>query len=751
MADYKYDVVKNSSTFYKCVNGVVTTQAAPFFFTEGIHNFNEQGVKHKRNMLRGGFVTSYMDEDYQFTGDLQKLMKHIFFTEGPDAVATLRIWKCINYKTKEYAIEYESQIDFTTAMSMSNQFAVHLMQGGVYDMMATRGDTRYTILLNSSNTTNVRIQPIRLYGNAKYLTFHQDAGSGSDTQGNQQGGGYAWPSIQQYDESYTEVEDSPNTRPIDFSAEIPVRAYIKGQQILSSSTGVWDTTPGSYQNFLFRTNVPLDKCRIKLTLPSFIKNNDSGNSLTVSARIYKYNEAIANSESNIATFNLITYAPSGQGSHTFTIDHTFSLPANHRIYILLEATHTDWEWNWEKDKKVEVDYEYFSGQFMVKGVNLLKVAQQLALEMTNGQATLTSSLLTQDITYAEGIDCKPARMVLLSGDTIRQVAGQAQYLKISWNDLMKALDMWFCAGWDVYDGSKVIIERRSHFFNKTKLIANLGEAAKDPNVTFADDLAYNEFHIGYPDFEYDNINGREEYNTRLKMITGHIRTMNGTNETNVKEVLCPFRADTFGIYNLWVKYVLNKDNNNKDSQGDSEIFALQHENTGWALYPSDIKAGLNLNDIQGVTDKDLILNIGLTPKRCLIRRAYWEISHFYNNTTTPDKYRFRFLTLDKNATLRTKISTTDFIDEDADEELEQLLTKYGQERAFYPYYIESQHVSPLGYAAMWMTNRYGYFITVIDGVAHKGYPVTSDERNVQPRLSGFKLLLTGDENPATFI
>lgn len=759
---YRYSIKKDSNTYYAIVNGSVDTQNTPYYFYEGIANFSEQGIKVKRNIMRGGFTTTYMENEYQFTnpeGDvrnhMKKVIKHIFLTHGPDASATLVVELLTDYQNKTWSVDYECALNFATALFDRDFISVPLFEGGISDKMVSRSGTKYTIPITSTNQKRVLCKAIRLYGRSQYLTFHQAATAGNDTQGNQAGALNFWPSIQQYHEEYVEVNDSQNLRPIDYSDEIPARLYIKGQQILQNSTG-WAS--GAYQNFLFRTNVALENVRIQLTLPSFIKNNSGSNTLTIKADVMIWQEgAAAGTETvhtdingNLMRYSQTTYAASGQGNHTFTIDGTCDVPAGYRIYLVITADQDDYEWNWEKDKKLEISYEYFSSEFEVKGISLYDAAAEIVKQVTDNTGTFTSDLLTRDISYSEGLDCKPKNIILVSGDSIRGVENPT--IKLSWNDIIRAVDLWFCAGWDVV-GSTVLIEKRSHFMREASnnLIADLGEVI-DYEVSHTADMGYNEIHIGYPEQEYDNLNGKQEFNTTLKMLAGVNRVQVGGSEevdtAEVKEVISTIRTDTFGLYSLWQKYSLQNDTET-DNIEDNSVFALQHKPTPvsgvyGALYPSDISSGYI---VQGVQDPNLMLNTGLTPKTCLKRRTYWEISHFYDSDLFTSVYNLDYLTVDKNAAFRKQIATSFFISEAADEDMALNLVQLGQSRLFHPYYLTVTVKAPDNFRALWAANRYGYFTVDIEGVRYKGFPIEAAEKNTVPKTHTYKLLLTGGDSP----
>src|SRR5690606_18770068 len=92
------------------------------------------------------------------------------------------------------------------------------------------------------------------------------------------------------------------------------------------------------------------------------------------------------------------------------------------------------------------------------------------------------------------------------------------------------------------------------------------------------------------------------------------------------------------------KYISGQDNNNGN---DNDLFVLQYNpaaigsSTYNALYPTDINPNLTPNDITGIFDKYNQVNIGLTPKTCLIRRAYYEIGFFYDSDPNTEVYKFK--------------------------------------------------------------------------------------------------------------
>lgn len=761
MADsltYRWAIKKDATFFYYVDgNNEVKTTATPYYYEDGIHNWDEIGVSDIRKIDKGGFIRNYADS-HQFTGKLAKILRHIYYTEGFTGGAIFKVQRQKTDGTDDFEDYFESDINFNEFDHERDQVQAPLVERGVRELLKSRESVKYEYNVSGNGLRTVKIQPFKTKGFAKYLMIHQNVTAGNETQGNQSGNTYAMPSIAVYDEEFIEVEGLANSRPFNYPQDVSSRAYIKGQQILAWQLAAWNTQAGSYQNFLMHANTDLTNVRVQSSIDTFIKNNDGANALTITAELWEYDTAIPNSEQLIPgmQFSTVVIPASGQGNYNFTIDGTFNIPEGKRLYILFRASGTvQYEYNWSKDTKVNITYEYYTSEFTVQGLTVYEVLSRLINSITGGQATFASSLLTSQ---AYNIDCRPDRLLILSGDSIKGKSNPK--LKISLRDVLECLDTVLCAGIGV-EGSTVRVEEKSYFYKEynpdgsRNVIAELTPLKEPPKFKHSGSLMYHNFKIGYEKPDNDDINGDDEFNTTLEFTTFNTVTNYNDENTQTKEVISPLSASGIDLYRIYIKYYVDV---NKDTGGANKNFILQYSDNATAgvydaFYPTQLNSSAFVINI---TDTDRPINTGITPKRCLIRRAHWEIGFFNGDETNLERYRFAFQTSERTTGFQSKIGTSYTVVEEKSEVLTDLIIKFtpSKTRVFYPVETHLTTKSLRNYNSLRNNNPWGVFsfdIEYLNGLTVYMFPTESHDRAAKSKERDFVGLLAAGNNPIDLI
>lgn len=769
---YRYAIKKDSTTYYNIQGGEVITQSTPRYFYEGINKFSDLGISEYRNLMMEGFFRNISQKGYQFVGDMMKILRHIAFTNGVQARATLVVERLSDYKSKTYILDYESDVNFAKSSRERNQFVGELMQNGVEELLKSREDSPYTLEVSGDGKVTINILPFKVRGRCRFMSV-QAKRELTATGINRTTAEFNMIGYANFKEEIIEILDSPTFRPIDYFDVIATNLLMGGgasdtqiefgqpcQEWSDLSAGINKTVNSLSQrvDYLIKANVPLYNVNFKGRINVFLKNSHSTSPVDFSLQVYQTILSSGVTTPKLLTPLQVTVQPLTQNTYTFDFDYLFDVDDDSLLYFTVEnetPSVTEVEWTYEKDMPFTIDFEHYTSAFTVTGLNWFEVGKRLVNLNTKSMATFTSSLLTQDNTYSEGIDCKARCLALLSSKSIKGIANPD--IQISWTNYLKATDVMLCTGTGIErtygnDGSvsstKVTLEKKKYYYQEKKsdgvtenLIAELGDPAKEPeqSVTFAEELAYNEVHIGYRETDTDDLQGEEEYNTTLKMQTSY------TKEKNVKDLVSPVSASGLAIYRKFIRYATGQD---EDNGNDNELFVLQYSpvNTNGvhsALYPAEINASYT---ITGLTDPARALNIGLTPKRCLLRRLYWEISHFYDSDPFTDVYDLDFLTLDKNKDLVSQLSTTFAVGEKSDLDMSFMIDFVGQSRLFYPYYINSNHEMPDNIRALWQGNRHGVFAVNVEGQRFLGFPDELHEKNRKPKMYDVKLRLTASQN-----
>lgn len=752
--EYRYSLRKDNNTYYKVVNGQVDTQSTPYYFTEGISNFKELGLYEERNVRMSGFYRNISQNVYPFVGDMAKIVRHLFFAHDTQDVCILRVERLSEYRTATYVLDYESQINFAKCIPSRDQTKTELLQGDVEELIKSREDSPYKVTPSGDGWVTINILPFRARGRCVFTSFKAPASNLHAP--NRICEQYNWPGYAYQSEDMLEVLESPSFRPVDYFAPLAegVSTVVEfGQQYNELPL------PSSFEGYILKVNVNLLSVKIKLDMPIYIKNlNGLGNSTTANLKIFQADTSgPANFTPVAQASNPVTVADGADTTHVFNIDATFSVDAGKVIHIILERdSTTDVEWQYEEGVTLKIDFEHYTSEFQVKGKNWYHAGKDIAKQLVDGKAQFKSDLLTTDVSYKDGIDCKPTHIALLSSDSIKGVTNPK--IPISWSDYLKATDVFFCAGCgvertrDVNGNVDAVLrlEKRSHFYQETvkgqdNLIAELGQPSNTPEQTlpFYFEGSYNELHIGSSPGNTDDLNGAEDPHTTLKMQTSY------TKDKGTNDLVSPVSASGLEIYRKYIRHATGQDN---DTGGnDNQLFALQYAPTQTngvhsALYPTHIVQGPY---VSGVTDTDRVLNIGLTPKRCLWRRIYYEIGFFKGEQDPYSSYALKFLTLDKNESFDSQLSTVFRVIEGKPYEyMHELLSQLKQSRLFWPIVIDGHYEAPKNIRELWESNRNGYMSVMVDGVERRGFPMSLEQRNTVPKLHNFKLMLTASQNPA---
>jgi hypothetical protein len=223
---------------------------------------------------------------------------------------------------------------------------------------------------------------------------------------------------------------------------------------------------------------------------------------------------------------------------------------------------------WENGCKLSVEYFYYSPEFNVTG-NFIKTAgRKLIEQITNGTGTLQSDIFTMGVPNSSNYDCNPKNLVVISGDSIRGLPSPGYEVP----GIKTTLAKYFKAGNVIqntglgYSNNKVIIEKREYFYQNVE-IADLGEV-KSCSISHAEEYLFNSIRIGCEAKEYDQINGRDEYNNT------HVYKMPFNRVKEELDLVSPYGHDIYGIFYTWANYRLQNDLK-VDSQRDNDVFIIE--------------------------------------------------------------------------------------------------------------------------------------------------------------------------------
>lgn len=255
---------------------------------------------------------------------------------------------------------------------------------------------------------------------------------------------------------------------------------------------------------------------------------------------------------------------------------------------------------------------------LVKALRPLYVFEQLISKITDGAYVPQSTFLQQ---YRD--------IVLTCGDAIRGLPGSV--IKTSLRDFFTSFNSDFGIGMGMM-GATLRLEQKAFWVQYADII-DLGEVSK-MKVSPATDLLVNNIKIGSPNQEYDDVNGKQEFNTTQERSAPITRVARDLNLVSV------YRKDSYGIeftrINLGGKTTT-------DDKGDNDVFMIHIEGSiqpdGSYRLDRSLNAGAT-----GLISPSSVFNLFLTPARALRRNGDYIRSLFYK---LDSKY-LTFQTSDKN-------------------------------------------------------------------------------------------------------
>jgi len=176
--------------------------------------------------------------------------------------------------------------------------------------------------------------------------------------------------------------------------------------------------------------------------------------------------------------------------------------------------------------------------------------------------TLLTQKIDANVLFSSDVASNNIGYMLTSGDALRNLTGAV--IKTSMSDYFRAMNcMYNSALWFDKPNDTLHIDDKSVVFD-TGIITNFGEVASLQIEPYIPEQ-FSVVKFGYKPYEYDTINGKEEFNQDTTWNTPLIRVQ-GT-----KDFISPYRADRYGI-ELVRANLGNK--SNADSDNDNDLFWL---------------------------------------------------------------------------------------------------------------------------------------------------------------------------------
>lgn len=534
---------KNKAPLYVDANGhVLEGDPGSYFKPDGQparlkqapDGWKDTLVKYARNVKYWGLFRDY-SVPMNFVGDGRKILRDQFYKYGAEAIVYLGIAKLDRSSVPyNYTSWYLSELDFTKYEEIKTGVKIMAVEGGLTKFIKANESTVYEIPIDTdlekvfvehdgvvlTEKANYKMLDAfeiakSAYGTDFFLPFLFDNREGRST------------GITFQDQS---IEDTSGATYAD--------------KLLSA-------------NWFARANennaAPIT-VRVRGLINFVCTENTAGVGLKM--RFLRSNLDIAD-QNDYVIFET-TPLVSGQ-RYNVTVNLDIPLDPGERLYFegIYGTGGVDIKIEFDATSYVSIEYEGRFRTTYIGGLYPIRVLQVLINKMTGGLYTVNSPTIEAitDIILTSGNSVRGIRYI----DTLIP-----NKIRTSLSDFFKAFGIKMI-GLTVKD-DKLVIDDLRNFFT-SEVVADLGEV-DDIVITTADDLQFNTIKTGYKEQEYNDVNGKYEFNQGQQWTTPKTR--------NVKELdlISPYRADPIGIELLRMNY---EEMNTTDAKDDSEVFMLNVE------------------------------------------------------------------------------------------------------------------------------------------------------------------------------
>jgi hypothetical protein len=547
--------------------GAVTLTANPYPLVYSPDGWQDTGIKNIRNKKYWA-VDRSVSIPFKYVQDGAKIVKHVFYTKGPEEPLFLAIMELrLDYTPGTdygywYKLTYKGEVDTTSFSHNGALVTTPLIEEGLAKHLKANENTAYEFDLSTG--INVRHDGIILKEKHNFL-------------------------IQQI--AHTDTLTADDHLPgIIFTNKEGFASGVATFSVFYDQNAPTDLTTDS--RYFMITTQAITGMRL---FGSFRVVPTSTGTLTI--------DLVSSAGASISLVNQSVSADT-----TINIDETFNTAANEKFFIVANfdtggATHAIGY----IETTMQIEFESRFAETTIKALRPQYLFSEFIYRMTGGDYT------AQDCPYFG--DLQNFDKVFTSGDGIRGLADAK--LKMSFTQ--------FLSFWNTYDevglkeeGLTVLLDRKAALTDYSDPV-DIGEVNR-PKVDHDKSYSFNELVIGYPDVKSEEgmLNGKNEFNTTS------IFSIGTTKSPRKHEKTSQVRASCYDIENIRIS-VQDKDTTDNRADGESYVLHIEDTETDGAF---NLDRSLN-SFLLGVDQKESIFNVDLSPKRCLNRSGDYLRSCFY--------------------------------------------------------------------------------------------------------------------------
>lgn len=607
--DFIYFLFDENNNSYYAYGDTVLTSASlrPLEFTPD--GWKKIQLQNYRNQTYFAIDRSF-SVPLEYVKDGAQILKYIYTNYGVEAKVSMAICEQklffdATHYGYYYTLLYKGEIDLANYKHDGTKVTVNIMEGGMVKLIKAYENTKYEIPIDVPDAVDIHIDGVELKQSTSYLLNNGPNDEPADCI-----------------KGHTIALDILNTEAINaLGARSQERKqtgnavdvlWNLGERFLDSGASATNIT----LNWDFNVFVKLAPGVSPIFNSSIILQchvlTDSATRYSIPGIPFGTNLMSKGGGDPILLYNR---------KHHFQGSLTFTAPANARFILYMSANvNRDFTiFNYDNDGDFSVNYTYVHRPTTVKALRPLYIFQQLISKISDGVYTPQSTFLQsiQDV-------------VMTCGDAIRGIPGAK--IKTSLRDFFTSYNSDFGIGMGMI-GNTLRIEEKAYWVQYTDIV-DLGEVSK-MKVSPATDLLVNNIKNGSPNQTYDDVNGKQEFNTTQERSAPITRVAKDLNLVSV------YRKDCYGFEFIRI----NLDGKTTtDDKGDNDVFMVHIEDVPWADGKFRLDRNLNAGTT-GLLTPSTVFNLYLTPARGIRRNGNYIRSLFYKL----DAKYLKFQTTDKNS------------------------------------------------------------------------------------------------------
>jgi hypothetical protein len=683
----------------------------------------------------------------KFVTEGKKVLRSLCYNSGIEKVASLFITKLNNAWT--YDPYFTGEIDFSKFEDDFDFCTVNIMEGGLAKQLTAKEGTAYEIPVDGPGVIPVRMPGIELQSTLNYVIPELSIATAAHTVG-----------VQYVSQEGTSIGVVTSSSPL-------------------QSTNGFDPATNNDRFIIYNTEQVIS-FKIEMRISFGVSKTSTMTDTTY--RVYF-------KKSTGAEINVIPTTNIANGEYVFNINQTVTLAIGEKLFLIGQRNNTGFgscifQYH---TSDVKITFRTSSLPTSIKTRPASDIFKQLISKMTDNKFVGESDLLDNR-----------SDLVITCGDAIRSLPNAV--IKTTFSDFHKSFYSILSASLGL-DNDKAKMEEMAYFFDNSILIAELGEI-RDLKVTIAEDLIYNSVKVGYLDQKYDDVNGKDEFNST------QVYQLPITRIAKEWDLISPYRADSYGIEFTRANLT---DKQTTDNEADNDVFVMQVEEIKLiddafmdvefgnnymylsTLVPNQIVKGVKIritgssgNDgdhivtdisqvlsqtlvnvnhsfvpgtgnvkvqfygyvpkkgpydsLTGVINQD-VFNVELSPKRCLLAHG----NYLHSITDHLDTKSITFQSALKNAEMVASIGGVS-VTEKADVSINTLPAKL-----FLPYYFTFDCQVPIDLVDLMAISSRGYFSFKWLGNTYKGFPIDISIKPADNDVQEFKLLACPDNDMSKLV